>query len=99
MPHNLLCIYLQTSYPLMKCPDYRGEVTIKCADHRGCPGQGVYIPGFQCNFFSCRAVGTLIGEGVSNFITDWDKVSATVSECSHRGQSQSSRVCLYSQFV
>ena len=26
-----------------------------------------------------RAAGALIGEGVSNFVTDWDKVSATVS--------------------
>ena len=26
-----------------------------------------------------RAAGKLIGQGVSNFITDWDKVAATVS--------------------
>ena len=30
-------------------------------------------------FFLHRAAGSLIGQGVSNFITDWDKVSATVS--------------------
>ena len=26
-----------------------------------------------------RAAGTLLGEGIANFVTDWDKVSATVS--------------------
>ena len=31
-------------------------------------------------YLPLRAVGTLIGEGVSNFVTDWDKVSATVSQ-------------------
>ena len=30
--------------------------------------------------FVHRAAGVLIGEGVSSFVTDWDKVSATVSE-------------------
>ena len=29
--------------------------------------------------YMCRAAGKLIGEGVSNFVTDWDKVAATVS--------------------
>jgi ATPase family AAA domain-containing protein 3A/B len=28
---------------------------------------------------SIRAAGSLIGQGVSNFITDWDKVSATAA--------------------
>ncbi|CAI8021972.1 ATPase family AAA domain-containing protein 3-A [Geodia barretti] len=32
---------------------------------------------------SIRAAGSLIGQGVSNFITDWDKVSATVSHHLH----------------
>ena len=26
-----------------------------------------------------RAAGSLIGQGISNFVTDWDKISATVS--------------------
>ncbi len=30
-------------------------------------------------FCTHRAAGTLIGEGVSNFVTDWDKVSATAA--------------------
>lgn len=30
-----------------------------------------------------RAAGSLIGDGVSNFITDWDKISATVSWYRH----------------
>ena len=29
-------------------------------------------------FLSNRAVGSIIGKGMSDFITDWDKVSATV---------------------
>ena len=31
------------------------------------------------NVFLPRAAGSLIGEGITNFITDWDKISATVS--------------------
>ena len=31
------------------------------------------------NVFLPRAAGSLIGEGTTNFITDWDKISATVS--------------------
>ena len=31
------------------------------------------------NVFLPRAAGSLIGEGIPNFITDWDKISATVS--------------------
>lgn len=30
-----------------------------------------------------RAAGSIIGAGVTNFITDWDKVSATVSQLVH----------------
>ena len=30
-------------------------------------------------FFLLRTAGTIIGRGIAQFITDWDKVSATVS--------------------
>ena len=30
-------------------------------------------------FSSSRTVGTMLGEYITNFVTDWDKVSATVS--------------------
>ena len=29
--------------------------------------------------FVLRAGGALIGQGINNFMTDWDKISATVS--------------------
>ena len=34
---------------------------------------------FGGGFPPLRAAGSLIGEGITNFITDWDKISATVS--------------------
>ena len=27
-----------------------------------------------------RTVGAMVGKGISDFVTDWDKVSATVSD-------------------
>lgn len=50
------------------------------------------------SLLSCRAAGALMGEGISNFITDWDKVSATVSLCTHvcevYDHQYSLRVCM-----
>ena len=47
----------------------------------------------MCVSLTCRAAGVLIGEGVSNFVTDWDKVSATVSAC------MKDRSILYNQWL
>jgi len=32
--------------------------------------------------FMYRAAGSMVGKGISDFITDWDKVSATVRNVS-----------------
>ena len=29
-----------------------------------------------------RAIGSMVGKGISDFISDWDKVSAAVRSCS-----------------
>lgn len=37
------------------------------------------VPSWSCCCFPCRTAGTLFGEGFRAFVTDWDKVTATVS--------------------
>lgn len=37
------------------------------------------VPSWSCHRLPCRTAGTLFGEGFRAFVTDWDKVTATVS--------------------
>lgn len=37
------------------------------------------VPSWSHPCFPCRTAGTLFGEGFRAFVTDWDKVTATVS--------------------
>lgn len=41
-----------------------------------CPGP---LPSRSCPCFLYRTAGTLFGEGFRAFVTDWDKVTATVN--------------------